>query len=138
MASSIHCNNKFSTSGLSESKSPIDEHGNKPNYMPIEKNISSDEQQVIVKKSKYDCCPQCRSTTKKKEDEAAATKKLDRMFRWKTEGRVDAPWCLVNIVDKEYMHKSVELGKGRMEDQWSLDGEHGSTCNEDKLSYAHS
>jgi len=52
---------------------------------------------------------------------------MNPMSRWESEARVDAPWCIVNIVNKGYIHQAVGPGKNGMEDQWSLDGEHGSS-----------
>lgn len=124
---SIHGNSKVSTFDLSESKARKNEHQSQPQYMPVEEKIPS-VAQVLVRKGRLSHCPKFRLTANKKEKEVIANaEKANKMSRWMSEGRDDAPWCLVNIVDKGHIHQPGEVAKDGKENQWSLDGEHGSS-----------
>jgi hypothetical protein len=128
MTSFIHGNSKFSTFDLSESKCSKNEHQTQFNDLPAEKKTSSEGEQMLVGKSKSSHCPKFGFMANKKDKEETATaEKMNPMSRWESEGRVDAPWCIVNIVNKRYIHQPVGPKREGKEDQWSLDGECGSS-----------
>ena len=51
---------------------------------------------------------------------------MDPMTRWVSQGKADEPWHILDIVGNSDEDQLIEPGVEEVEDEWSVEVEHGS------------
>lgn len=121
MAFFIDGNSKIGTLEFPEPKGSTSGQETQSNGLPPEK-----EQVLGKSKSSHFTKLGFMTNKKDKEEQTISAQRVDPMSRWEAEGRADAPWHIVNTIDKKDKHQPAGLGRDGIENHWSLNGEHGS------------